>query len=66
MVNYKNHQKSILKIITPTRKEANILDQCTEVRFASLLSGEFTTMTVINPPEKKLAKRTSEQCLKRS
>ena len=27
-----------------------------EVRFASLLSGEFTTMAVINPLEKKLAK----------
>ena len=33
--------------------------QCTEVRFASLLSGGFTT--VINPPEKKLANRTSVQ-----
>ena len=30
-----------------------------EVRFASFLSGGFTTMAVINPPEKKLAKRTS-------
>ena len=29
---------------------------CTEVRFASFLSGGFTTMVVINPPEKKLAK----------
>ena len=28
----------------------------TEVRF---LSGGFTTMVVINPPEKKLVKRTS-------
>ena len=33
--------------------------QCTDVRFASLLSGGFTTMAVIDPPEKKLAKRTS-------
>ena len=33
----------------------------TEVRFASFLSGGFTTMIVINPPEKKLAKRTSGQ-----
>ena len=32
--------------------------QCTEVRFASFLSGGFTTMVVINPPERKLAKRT--------
>ena len=29
--------------------------QCTEVRFASLLSGGFTTVAVINPPKKKLA-----------
>ena len=33
----------------------------TEVRFASLFSGEFTTMAVINTPERKLAKRTSVQ-----
>ena len=31
---------------------------CTEVRFASLFSGGFTTMAVIYPPERKLAKRT--------
>ena len=30
-----------------------------EVRFASFLSGVFTTMAVINPPERKMAKRTS-------
>ena len=36
--------------------------QYTEVRFASLLSGGFTTMAIINPPERKLAKRTSVQC----
>ena len=35
--------------------------QCTKVRFASFLSGEFTSMAVINPPERKLAKRTSVQ-----
>ena len=29
---------------------------CTEVRFASFLSGGFTTMAVKNPPERKLAK----------
>ena len=29
------------------------------MRFASFLSGGFTTMAVMNPPEKKLAKRTS-------
>ena len=35
---------------------------CTEVHFASFLSGGFTTMAVINPPERKLAKRTSVHC----
>ena len=35
---------------------------CTEVGFASLLSGAFTTMAVTNPPERKLAKHTSAQC----
>ena len=30
--------------------------------FASFLSGVFTTMAVINPPERKLAKRTSVGC----
>ena len=37
------------------------LHQCTEMHFASLLSGGFTTMVVINPPEKKLANHTSVQ-----
>ena len=35
--------------------------QCKEVRFASFLSGEFTTMPVINPPERKLEKCISVQ-----
>ena len=35
---------------------------CTEVRFASLLSGGFTTMAVINPTKKKLANRISVNC----
>ena len=39
-------------------------NQCTEVRFACFLSGGFTNMAVINPPERKLAKRTSVQCAK--
>ena len=33
----------------------------TEMRFVSFLSGRFTTKTVANPPERKLAKRTSVQ-----
>ena len=36
-----------------------IFKHCTEVRFSSFLSGRFTTMAVMNPPEKKLKKRTS-------
>ena len=36
----------------------------TEVRFASFLSSEFTTMTVINPSDWKLANRTSVHGLK--
>ena len=35
--------------------------QCTEVRFASFLSGEIITAIVVNPPERKLAKSTSVQ-----
>ena len=34
---------------------------CTEVHFASFLSGGFTTMAVMDPPEKKLEKHTSVQ-----
>ena len=45
---------------THVSHHANCL-QCTEVRFASFLSAGFTSMAVINPPEKKLAKRTSVQ-----
>ena len=37
---------------------ASQLVHCTEMRFASFLSGGFTTMAVMNPPEKKLEKRT--------
>ena len=40
-------------------RQSKINSRCTEVRFASFFSGGFTTMIVINPPERKLAKRTS-------
>ena len=40
-----------------------MVKQCTQVRFASFLSGGFITATiVVNPPESKLAKHTSVQC----
>ena len=32
---------------------------CTEVHFANFLSGGFITATLVNPPERKLAK---QQC----
>ena len=41
-----------LVLFQPTKR-------CTEVHFASFLSGGFITAIVINPPERKLAKRTS-------
>ena len=40
-------------------KRSLFIWQHTEVCFASFLSGGFTTMAVINPQERKLAKRTS-------
>ena len=35
--------------------------QCTEVHFVSFFSGGFINAIVVNPPERKLAKRTSVQ-----
>ena len=37
--------------------------QCTKVRFVIFLSGGFTSMAIINPLERKVAKPTSVQCL---
>ena len=37
------------------------MQQCTDVRLVSFLSGEFITVIVVNAPERKLAKRTSVQ-----
>ena len=39
------------------------LGHCTEVRFASFLSGGFNTDIVVNSLERKLAKRISVQCV---
>ena len=54
---------SFNKTTLSTKNAINHLvsDQCTEVHFDSLFSGGFTTMAVINPPERKLTKRTSVQ-----
>ena len=43
------------------RRKVHLNTQCTEVSFASFLSGGFITAIVVNPPERKLAKRTSVQ-----
>ena len=40
-----------------------MFEQRTEVRFSSFFSGGFITAIVVNPPERKLAKRTSVQCM---
>ena len=44
----------------------NLFSGGLEVRFASFLSGGFTTGAVINPPERKLAKRTSVHCTEKN
>ena len=40
---------------------SNVKTKLIEVRFARFFSGGFTAMAVMNPPEKKLDKRTSVQ-----
>ena len=40
----------------------SLITHCTEVHFASFLSGGFITAIVVNPPERKLAKRTTVHC----
>ena len=35
----------------------------TEVRFANFFSGGFITVIEVNPPERKLAKRTTVHCM---
>ena len=52
---------SKVSIIRPGRSrllqfEKKIALHCTEVRFARFLSGGFTTMALMNPPENKLEK----------
>ena len=37
--------------------------QCKDVRFVNFFSAGFITAIVVNPPERRLAKRTSVQCL---
>ena len=57
VVSYTKIGLNLKKRLTLCRMQATA--HCTEVRFASFFSGGFTTMTVLNPPERKLAKRTT-------
>ena len=54
-----NEQPSILNFRHFVAQLRRHLSQFTEVRFASFLSDGFKTMAVINPLERKLAKRIS-------
>ena len=54
---------SIISVRTSQMKFGLIFTHCTDVRFASVLSGGFATMAVINPPERKLAKCTFVYCV---
>ena len=50
----------LISLIKKSWKDSNRqVHHCREVRFASFLSGGFTTMVVISPLERKLAKHTS-------
>ena len=58
---FHNYFELLFYLFIYNYSKAKSATHCTEVRFASFLSGGFTTMAVINPPERKLAKRTSVQ-----
>ena len=45
-------QSTVAKPFTLQREFPGQTGYCTEVRYSSFLSGIFTTMAVINPPEK--------------
>ena len=51
---------ALLMYITMINGQRNetVLTHCTEVCFAIFFSGGFITVTVVNPPEKKLANCT--------
>ena len=59
---YSTANKGYLKKQIEAVHEGKKPHKCSEVHFVSFLSGGFTTMAVINPPERKLAKRTSVKC----
>ena len=64
---WKNKQNLKIILILPTAIEmASNFGHCTDVRFASFLSGGFITTIVVNSPERKLAKCTSVHCSRKS
>ena len=59
---FKNGQLRYKKVrLGQNTVKSQAVDQSTEVRFASFLSSGFTTVAVINPSERKLAKQTFVQ-----
>ena len=59
VIRYLVNRESLIIEWSLTSHQVSQLNHFTEVRFASFLSGGFTTMAVINPPKRKLEKRTS-------
>ena len=51
-------------ILKSTLAKKKHFPHCTKVRFAIFQSGGFITVTIVNPPKRKLAKRTSVHCPK--
>ena len=48
-----------LYMLIQKKVDKKLVNPASEVHFASFLSGGFTSMALINPPERKLTKRTS-------
>ena len=59
-------ERGILRAVRSSFRISLNSPHCTEVHFASLFSCWFITAIVVNPPERKLAKRTSVQCCSKS
>ena len=64
-------QSSLIDILVESFRDVKlalfgflVAEHCTEVRFASFLSGGFITAIVVNPTEMEVTKRTSVHCLK--
>ena len=58
-ISFRRNYRAVFGLVEIVEGRSRFSSHCTEVRFASLLSGGFTTMAVIKPPEKKLANCTS-------